>query len=51
MREERQAQAMHFDCITIFPEMFGALTDYGIVGRARARGLWSLGLWNPRDFA
>src|SRR3954471_8053666 len=24
---------------------------YGVTGRARERGLWDLGVWNPRDFA
>lgn len=40
-----------FDVITLFPEMFAALTDFGITRRARERGLWQLTLWNPRDFA
>lgn len=30
--------------------MFEALTKYGITRRALERGLWSLKLWNPRDF-
>ncbi len=40
-----------FDVITLFPEMFAAVSDYGITRRARELGLWRLGLWNPRDFA
>ena len=36
--------------VTLFPEMFQALTDYGISGRAVARGLLALDLVNPRDF-
>lgn len=40
---------MRFDVITLFPEMFGAVTDHGITARARKRGLWALNLWNPRD--
>lgn len=40
-----------FDVITLFPEMFAAVTDYGITRRAREQGLWRLALWNPRDFA
>lgn len=39
-----------FDVITLFPEMFVALTDYGITRRAKEQGLWQLALWNPRDF-
>src|SRR5450759_1323205 len=30
--------------------MFDAVTGWGITHRAYERGLWSLGLWNPRDF-
>ena len=40
-----------FDVITLFPEMFAAVTGSGITRRARERGLWRLALWNPRDFA
>jgi tRNA (guanine37-N1)-methyltransferase len=45
------AQSLSVDCITLFPEMFSAVSDVGIVGRARQQGVWSLALWNPRDFA
>lgn len=38
------------DVVTLFPEMFAALTRSGITRRALECGLWSLGLWNPRDF-
>src|SRR3954471_16838781 len=31
--------AMRFDIITIFPDFFGAVFDFGIVRRARAAGL------------
>lgn len=41
---------MRFDLITLFPEMFSAVRDQGVTGRACARGLWSMALWNPRDF-
>jgi tRNA (guanine37-N1)-methyltransferase len=41
---------MRFDVVTLFPEMFAAVTQSGISGRAREAGLWQLGLWNPRDF-
>ena len=40
-----------FDVITLFPEMFAAVADFGITRRAKERGLWRLSLWNPRDFA
>ena len=42
---------MRLDVVTLFPEMFVALTDYGITGRAVARGLLELVTWNPRDDA
>lgn len=41
---------IRFDVVTLFPEMFSAVTASGISGRALEAGLWSLGLWNPRDF-
>ena len=41
---------IRFNVVTLFPEMFAALTQSGISGRALEAGLWSLGLWNPRDF-
>lgn len=42
---------MHIGLVTLFPEMFAALTEYGISGRAVRTGLVSLRCWNPRDFA
>jgi tRNA (guanine37-N1)-methyltransferase len=42
---------MRFDVVTIFPEMFSALTQWGITGRACEQGLTSVSLWNPRDFS
>jgi tRNA (guanine37-N1)-methyltransferase len=41
---------IRFECVTLFPEMFGAVTGSGVTRRALEQGLWSLGLWNPRDF-
>ena len=41
---------IRFDVVTLFPEMFAAVTHSGIPSRAMEAGLWSLGLWNPRDF-
>lgn len=42
---------LRFDAITLFPEMFAAVTESGISRRALERGLWSLQCWNPRDCA
>ena len=41
---------IRFVCVTLFPEAFAAVADFGITRRARENGLWSLVLWNPRDF-
>ncbi|EGF33492.1 tRNA (Guanine37-N1) -methyltransferase [Oxalobacteraceae bacterium IMCC9480] len=41
---------MQFDVITLFPEMFTALTQSGITRRAFEQNKWGLSLWNPRDF-
>ncbi len=38
------------DVVTLFPEMFSALTGAGVTRRALATGRWQLHLWNPRDF-
>jgi len=40
-----------FDVVTLFPEMFAAVTQSGITRRALENGLWRLDCWNPRDFA
>ncbi|MDQ5947307.1 MAG: tRNA (guanine37-N1)-methyltransferase [Pseudomonadota bacterium] len=41
---------LRVDAVTIFPEMFAALTGSGITRRALEEGAWSLGFQNPRDF-
>lgn len=42
---------MQIDVVTLFPEMFKVLSDYGVTGRAIERGIVELGFWNPRDFS
>jgi tRNA (guanine37-N1)-methyltransferase len=37
--------------VSIFPEMVGTVTEYGVVGRAKSRQLMSLHFENPRDYA
>lgn len=39
------------DVITIFPEMFHAISDYGVVGKAIRSKTLDLKLWNLRDFS
>ena len=41
---------MRFDAVTLFPEMFDAVLDYGITRRALDRELYRFRAWNPRDF-
>lgn len=41
---------MRIDVVTIFPPMFEAITRFGVTGRALERGLFTLGLWDPRDY-
>ena len=42
---------IRFDCITLFPEMFAAVTHSGITRRALEEARWAWHGWNPRDFA
>lgn len=42
---------MWFGVITLFPEMFAALTHHGISGRAVQKDLCQVECINPRDFA
>ena len=41
---------MHIGVISLFPEMFGAISEYGVVGRAIQAGKARVSYWNPRDF-
>jgi len=41
---------MKIALITLFPEMFEALTDYGVSGRAVNQGLLEISSFNPRDY-
>ena len=41
---------MWIGVISLFPEMFNAITEYGVTGRAIRNGLIEFQLWNPRDF-
>ncbi len=36
--------------ISLFPERFNAITEYGVTGRAIRNGLIEFHKWNPRDF-
>ena len=40
---------MHFEVITLFPEMVATVAEFGVVGRAQRKGLIEVGCENPRD--
>lgn len=42
--------AIAFDIVTLFPEMFAAVTGSGITRRALERGLYRVEFCNPREF-
>lgn len=42
---------MHVQIVSLFPEMFDAVVDFGVVGRALDRKLLQVTVQNPRDFA
>jgi tRNA (guanine37-N1)-methyltransferase len=42
---------MHFEVVTLFPEVVGVLGRLGVVGRGLQRGLLRLGTVDPREFA
>lgn len=42
---------MWIQAITLFPEMFDSITQYGVTGRARKENIWQFSAINPRQFA
>ncbi len=42
---------MIFDIITLFPQMFSAIRDEGVVARGIKKSLLSINTWQLRDFA
>jgi tRNA (guanine37-N1)-methyltransferase len=41
---------MQIQVVTLFPEMFDAISEHGITSRAIENGLLRIDRWNPRDF-
>ncbi|MFT5808902.1 MAG: tRNA (guanine37-N1)-methyltransferase, partial [Moritella dasanensis] len=39
---------MWLGVISLFPEMFNAITEQGVIGRAIKRDLLKFQTWNPR---
>lgn len=46
----RRGERVKIAVISLFPEMFEAVTDYGVSGRAVERGSVELACFNPRQF-
>lgn len=42
---------MRIDVVSIFPDMFDAITGFGVTGKAVERALLRVRLWDPRDYA
>ncbi len=42
---------MHFDVITLFPEMFSAIQEEGVLARGIKKSLLSINTWQLRDFS
>lgn len=41
---------MRLGVVSLFPQMFDAITQYGVTGRAVKQGKLNLDYWDPRDF-
>ena len=41
---------LRVEVISLFPDMFAAISEYGITSRAVKQGLLQLNCWNPRSY-
>lgn len=41
---------MKIQALTLFPEMFAAIGEYGVTGRAAKQGIWSFCAINPVSY-
>ena len=48
---KKQPENKWFGVISLFPQMFDAITLQGVLARAVKQGLLNFEFWNPRDFA
>jgi len=46
-----EQQKLWVGVVSLFPEMFDAVTQQGVTGRAVKNGLIELNCWNPREYA
>ena len=51
MNQEINQPSIHFDILTLFPEMFAGVFEASIIGRAQEMGKVSVALHNIRDYA
>lgn len=42
---------MHFDVISLMPEMLAPFASMGVIGKAVEKGIISIKCWNPRSFS
>ena len=47
----KRSPALKLGVVSLFPEMFEAMTMHGVSGRAVRDGIIDITFWNPRDFA
>lgn len=41
---------IEFNIVSIFPEMFNAIKNYGIISKAIKKNIIKITIWNPRDY-
>ena len=46
-----EVDGMKFSIITLFPQLFDAFVNAGVIGRAIGKGIAEIECINPRDFA
>ncbi|AEO08740.1 tRNA (guanine-N1)-methyltransferase [Buchnera aphidicola str. Ak (Acyrthosiphon kondoi)] len=51
MKKKNNDTTIWFNIITIFPEMFRTITDYGIIGQAVKKKIININFFNPRNFS
>ena len=42
---------MHFNLVTIFPELIQDFVSYGIISNAISKNRLSISTWNPREYS
>lgn len=50
-RINQESRRVWFGVVSLFPEMFSAITEQGVIARGMKQGLLEFNFWNPRDYA